>query len=93
MSTQTLTRRLFILALFIGLFAAFWLASKNHEPDPVVRESYECVASICRVLTGAGDVCVVQKPRITKISIIDKDGAKTVRFTPTNDRCVNGSDN
>lgn len=79
--------------IFVGLFWALFLTASNREPDPIVRELFECVSAVCRDLPGAGDVCVLQKPRITKISIIDKDGAKTVRFTPTNDRCVNGSDN
>lgn len=81
-----------MLILFMGVVYAFIVSANTHEPDPVVRETFECVSRICNALPGAGDACTVQKPRITKIIISDYDGAKTVRFMPTNDRCADGSD-
>ena len=92
MLSQTSVSRALLLILFMGIMYAFYVGSNSHEPDPVVRESYECIVKICSALPGAGDACTVQKARITKITFIDDGGAKTVRFTPTNDRCANGSD-
>lgn len=94
MSIQTTISRGILLLILGGLILMLYSYAnhKSSEAEPIVRETYECLAAICRTLPGAGDVCVFQKPRITRISIIDDGGAKTIRFTPTNDRCTDGSD-
>lgn len=94
MSTQTVISRGILLLIIGGLVVTLYVYANhtNSEAEPVVREYNECIAAICNALPGAGDVCIFQKPRITRVSIIDDGGAKTVRFTPTNDRCTNGSD-
>lgn len=64
----------------------------GRPPKSTVRETYECIVKICSDLPGAGDACLIQKPKITKITISEFENAVTVQFTPTTDRCADGSD-
>lgn len=90
MSFKTISRAILLVILGLVVVSFFW-AAQNDEGDPVVREYYDCIEAVCRKLDGAGDVCAVQKPRMTKITITDNDGVKTITFSTTTDRCENGS--
>ncbi len=91
--TRNTISKLFILAIAGVLVWAVLSFNWNRAEALTVRETYECVAKICNDLPGAGEACtVIKQPKITKITISDYEGAVTVRFTPTTDRCADGSD-
>lgn len=53
--------------MFAILFGSYGLTYFDSSgPAPVVTEHIECVEAICRELPGAGPVCALQKPLVTK---------------------------
>lgn len=89
---QTRISKWIVLALIGVMFYIFILSLQREKEEEVVTEIHACVTSVCYELEGAGLACSIQKPRITKITISRFEGAVTYRFTPTTDRCADGSD-
>lgn len=90
--TRSTISKVIILSIVVVMVWSLASFNWNRPNKPTVRESYECIVKICSDLPGAGDACLVQKPKITKIIISEFEGAVTVQFTPTTDRCADGSD-
>lgn len=86
-SSHLIISRAILLVIIGGLAIAFFKYLGEAEPDPVVREYYDCIASVCLVLDGAGDACVVSEPRMAKITIVADDTGKAVKVSPSKDRC------
>ena len=91
--TRNMISKIIIVGIAVALLATLLSYNWDQLERPTVKESYECVAKICSDLPGAGEACTILKqPKITKITLSDYEGAVTVRFTPTTDRCADGSD-
>jgi len=92
-SLQTTGSRALLVLMFVILFGSYGLTYfESSGPAPVITEHIECVEAICKELPGAGPVCALQKPLVTKITVTSNGGVKTWQFTPTTDRCTYGDD-
>lgn len=86
-SSHLIISRAILLVIIGGLSFAFFKYTGDSKPDPVVREYYDCIISVCLVLDGAGDACVMTDPRMSKITIVADDTGKAVKVSPSKDRC------